>query len=105
MAAASIPPRPTLEGDGTLPREFIQAATAHSLCVALVDAAQHMRRTSMAAEAASIAALRQALAAAPGDDRWRQTLEGANQTVRSATALFSDIIDTAKRAGDESDRR
>lgn len=95
MAATSIPPwKPG--GDETLPHDFVQVATAHSLSVALVDAAQHLRRTSMLAEAASLAALRQALTAAPGDQRWRQALEGAEASVKSATALFSEIVASAR---------
>lgn len=82
-------------GEEALPGELVQAATVHSLGIALVDAAQHLRRTSMMAEAASLAALRQALIAAPGDDRWRQALEGADSAVRSAGALFSQVITSA----------
>lgn len=74
-------PDPTLEA-------MVRLAVVQSVCMNLVDAAAHVRRTSILAEAASTAALMRALQAPEGDRSWVAALEGAGMMMSTASSAF-----------------
>jgi hypothetical protein len=79
----SVPPTP----DPTIDA-MVRLAVAQSVCMNLIDAAAHVRRTSILVEAASTAALMRALQAPEGDRSWVQALEGAGVMMSTASAAF-----------------
>jgi hypothetical protein len=73
----------------------VRVAMVQSTCLALIDAAAHLRRTSILVEAASTAALTRALRSPAGETGWVQALEGAERMMASASEAFERSIRTA----------
>ncbi|MBP7705179.1 MAG: hypothetical protein KA105_07835 [Caulobacter sp.] len=73
----------------------LDVAAVQTACIALSDAAQHVRRTAILAEAATIAALTRSLTAAPDDKGWVLTLEAVQQSMQGATGVFSQMSKAA----------
>lgn len=73
----------------------VRMAMVQSTCLALIDAAAHLRRTSILVEAASTAALTRALQSPAGEPGWVQALEGAERMMASASDAFERSIRTA----------
>lgn len=73
----------------------VRVAMVQSTCMALIDAAAHVRRTSILVEAASTAALSRALQSPAGETGWVQALEGAERMMATASDAFERSIRTA----------
>lgn len=77
-----------IPGDGNIPERVLQAGLAHTACTLLINAAQHVARSAMLAEAATAVALQQALV--PGADKsWISGLEAAERTLQDAMTAFA----------------
>jgi predicted dinucleotide-utilizing enzyme len=89
MPRAKAPdPAPPLQVEDETAEAILRLAAVQSACIALSDAAAHLRRTSMLVEAASAAALARSLKAGPDDRDWVLSLEGAERTMQAAVATF-----------------
>lgn len=73
----------------------LDIAAVQTACIALSDAAQHVRRTAMLAEAATTAALARSLNAAADDKAWTLTLEAAQQSLQGAAGVFTQMTQAA----------
>lgn len=93
--AESVAPAPGATFDPAFGDAVLRAAAIHTACIALSDAAAHLRRTSMLVEAASTAALVRSLQGGPGDNGWVLTLEGAERTMQAAMATFTQTSQAA----------
>lgn len=83
-----IPTPPPAPGHEDVPGGVLRAGLAHTACILLSDAAQHVNRTAMLVEAATAMALQRALL--PGGDKdWVLVLEAAERAMAGASDTFA----------------
>lgn len=82
-----VPTPPGAAGEA-VPEGVLRAGLAHTACILLTDAAQHVARTATLVEAATAMALQQALL--PGADKnWVLALEAAERAMAGASDAFA----------------
>jgi hypothetical protein len=77
------------------PEMIVRLALVQSACMAVMDAAAHVRRTSILAEAASTAALVRVLEGKDDDRRWVPVMEGAQVMMTAASEAFVEAARSA----------
>lgn len=92
----SADPAPPPLADHDTGEAILRLAAIHAACVAMSDAAAHLRRTSITAEAANAAALTRSLQLGPDSPGWRETMEAAEQMVQAAAVHFAETCRTAR---------
>lgn len=81
-------PTPPGPGEEDVPAGVLRAGLAHTACIMLTDAAQHVARTATLVEAATAMALQRALL--PGGDKdWVLALEAAERAMTGANDAFA----------------
>jgi len=77
-----------------VPAETVRAGLANTACILLVDAAQHVRRTTVVVEAATTMALQDSLT--PGRDvDLVQSLNASQQAMTNALLAFNAMVGAA----------
>jgi len=93
--SAPTPDQTPWEAAGPTGEAMLRLAAVHTACLALSDAAHHLRRTAVTVEAANAVALRRSLTAARDDDGWVLAIEGAERIMKDATDSFSRTTEAA----------
>lgn len=77
-----------------VPLETVRAGLANTACILLIDAAQHVRRTTVIVEAATTMALQDSLT--PGRDGGLiQSLNASQQAMTNALLAFNEMVSAA----------
>lgn len=92
---AATPDERPWEAAGPTGEAMLRLAAVHTACLALSDAAHHLRRTAVTVEAANAVALKRSLTAAKGDEGWILAIEGAERIMKGATDSFSRATEAA----------
>ena len=98
MAAAPTPAEAApFSGEASDPLAVaLQAAAVQSIALVLVNAAQHLQRTSVLVEAATAAGLAHALMpGAKPDDGWSVALEVSRQSMVEASETYRQALNAA----------
>lgn len=78
-----------------VPVETVRAGLANTACILLVDAAQHVRRTTVIVEAATTMALQDSLTPGGHDVDLIQSLNASQQAMTNALLAFNEMVSAA----------
>lgn len=75
---------------------MLRLAAIHAACMAMSDAAAHLRRTAVTVEAANTAALTRSLQLGPDSPGWQETMAASEQMMKAALLHFLETSQVAR---------